>query len=109
MVPQPSDFYATQSGRLVHYQSPIPPEVLTLMDAFVNGQRTKVGMPRADVNTLTVSYVIQTLRDCATDDDVTSDYDLRINVGDLNKTGIRIPDSRSDDIKMYTIRTSSPQ
>jgi hypothetical protein len=42
-----------------------PPEVLELKDAFVNGHRTKVGMPRADVNTLTVSYVIRTLRDCA--------------------------------------------
>jgi len=44
------------------------------MDVFVNSHRKKVGMPRADVNTLTVSYVIRTLRDCAPDDSVTSDY-----------------------------------
>ena len=40
------------------------------MDAFVNSHRTKVGMPRADVNTLRVSYVIRTLSDCAPDDAV---------------------------------------
>ena len=50
-----------------------------MMDAFVNGHRTKVGMPRADVNTLTVSYVIRTLRDCAPDDAVTSDYNKKMN------------------------------
>ena len=70
MVPQPSDFYAPQSGGLNHLYLP---EVLALMDAFVNGLRTNVGMPRDDVNTLTVSYVIRTLRDCAPDDAVTSD------------------------------------
>ena len=61
------------------------------MDAFVNGQRTKVGMPRADVNTLTVSYVIRT-RDCSPDDAVTSDYNKKMNfVGNLiNKTGNHI-------------------
>ena len=50
------------------------PEVLALIDAFVNGHRTKVGMPRTDVDTLTASYVIRTLRDCAPDESVTSDY-----------------------------------
>ena len=42
-----------------------------MMDAFVNGHRnSKVGIPRADVHTLTVSYVIRILRDCAPDDSV---------------------------------------
>ena len=83
------------------------------MDAFVNGQRTKVGMPRADVNTLTVSYV-RTLRDCAPDDAVSSDYNRKMNfVGNLiNKTGNRIPESSSDGIKMYkainAVITASP-
>ena len=63
-----------ESWRIINHL--YPPEVLALMDAFVNGQRTKVGMPRADVNTLTVSYVIRTLRDCAQDDAVMSDYDF---------------------------------
>ena len=76
-----------------------PPEVLVLMDAFVNGHRTKVDIPRTDVNTLTVSYVIRIHRDCAP---VTSDYNKKINfVGNLiNKMGNRIPESRSDGIKM---------
>jgi len=91
-----------------------PPAVLALMDAFVNGQRTKVGMPRADVNTLMVGYVIKTLRDCAPDDSVSSDYNKKMNfVGNLiNKTGNKIPESRLDGIKMYqainTVLTASP-
>jgi len=91
-----------------------PPDVLALRDAFVNGQRTKVGMPRADVNTLTVGYVIRTLRDCAPDDSVTSDYNKKMNfVGNLiNKTGNKIPESRSEGIKMYkainTVLNASP-
>ena len=79
------------------------------MDAFVNGHRTKVGMPRADVNTLTVGYVIRTLRDCAPDDSVTSDHFVR-NL--INKTGNKIPESRSEGIKMYkainTVLNASP-
>ena len=80
-----------------------PHDVLALMDAFVNGHRTKVGMPRADVNTLTVLYFIRTFRDCAPDDSVTSDYDKKMNfIGNLiNKMGDRIPESRSDGIKIY--------
>ena len=38
-----------------------PPEALAIIDAFVNGHRTKVGMPRADVNTLTLPYVLKNL------------------------------------------------
>ena len=65
------------------------------MDAFVNGQRTKVGMPRADVNTLTSN--------CTPDDAVTSDYNKKMNlvVNLINKTVNRIPESRSDGIKIY--------
>ena len=64
-----------QGWRIISHLN--PPEVLALMNAFVNGQRTKVGMPRADVNTLTVLYVIRTPRDCAPDDAVTSDYNKK--------------------------------
>jgi len=53
--PQPSDFYITDPGGWRIINLFYPHEVLLLIDAFVNGHRTKVGMPRADVNTLTVS------------------------------------------------------
>ena len=50
-----------------------------------------------------MSYVIRTLRDCAPDDSVTSDYNKKMNfVGNLiNKTGNKILESRSEGIKRY--------
>ena len=85
-----------------------PPEALALMDAFVNGHRTKVGMPRADVYTLTIPYVVKSLHECAPDDSVTGDYNKKMNcVANLiNKTGNRIPESRADSIKMYKAITT---
>ena len=73
-----------------------------------------MGMPRADVHTLTIPYVVKTLRECAPDDSVTGDYNKKMNfVGNLiNKTGNRIPESRADSIKMYkaitTVINASP-
>ena len=65
-------------------------------------------MPRADVHTLTIPYVVKTLRECAPDDSVTGDYNKKMNfVGNLiNKTGNRIPESRADSIKMYKTITT---
>ena len=91
-----------------------PPEALALMDAFVNGHRTKVGMPRDDVHTLTTPYVVKTLRECAPDDSVTGDHNKKMNFvcNLINKTGNRIPESRADGIKMYkaitTVINASP-
>ena len=57
---------------MLYHQFPIP-EASALMDTFINGHRTKMDMPRADINSLTLSYVIKTLRGCAPDDVVTGD------------------------------------
>ena len=43
--------------RIVDHLFPL--EALALMDAFVNGHRTKVGMPRVEVHTLTIPYVVK--------------------------------------------------
>ena len=60
-------------------------------------------MLRADIITLTLSYLIKTQRECAPDDALTDEYNEMMNfVGKLvNKPGNRIPASRSDGVNMY--------
>ena len=54
-----------------------PSKTLALVYAFVNSHRTKVGMPRADVHTLTIPYIVITPSECAPDDFVAGDYNKK--------------------------------
>ena len=79
-----------------------PADVVSLLDALVSSHREKLGYPHDDVTNLTISHVIQCLRDSAPADVATLEYNKKISfVGNLiNRTGNRIPDSRADGIKM---------
>jgi len=54
-----------------------PADVVSLLDALVSSQREKLGYPHDDVTNLTISHVIQCLRDSAPADVATLEYNKK--------------------------------
>ena len=64
-----------------------PADVVSLLDALVSGHRGKLGYPRDDVTSLTISHVIQCLRDSASKDVATLEYNKKITSTAILSTG----------------------
>ena len=77
-------------------------QLVSLLDALVSSHIEKIGYTYDKVSELTISHVIQCLRDSAPDATATLDYDKKISfVGNLiNRTCNRIPETRVDGVKM---------
>jgi len=73
-----------------------PIDVVSLLDALVSSHREMIGYPHDDVTNLTISHVIQCLRDSAPETVATLDNNKKISViGNLiNWMGNRIPDTK---------------